>query len=73
MALRTARMTLEVRAVAELSPDEQAAPFDWDAGVESAYADAREIVERVGPEGDIAFHAEKPGSLLPEGLRDTLE
>jgi histidinol dehydrogenase len=47
-------MTLEVRAVADLSPDERAALFDRGAGVESARADAREIVERVRTEGDVA-------------------
>ena len=47
-------MTLEVRAVADLSPDERAALFDRDAGVGSARADAREIVERVRTEGDVA-------------------
>jgi len=47
-------MTLEVRAVADLSPDERAALFDRDAGVEGARADAREIVERVRTEGDVA-------------------
>ncbi|GGI99351.1 histidinol dehydrogenase [Halobellus salinus] len=47
-------MTLEVRAVADLSPDERAALFDRDAGVSDARADAREIVERVREEGDVA-------------------
>jgi len=47
-------MTFEVRAIADLSPDERAALFDRDAGVESARADAREIVDRVRTEGDVA-------------------
>ncbi|MBB6645581.1 histidinol dehydrogenase [Halobellus ruber] len=47
-------MTLEVRAVAELPPDERAALFDRDAGVAGARDDAREIVERVRTEGDVA-------------------
>ena len=47
-------MTLEVRAIADLSPDERAALFERDAGVESARADAREIVDRVRTEGDVA-------------------
>ena len=47
-------MTLEVRAVADLSPDERAALFDRDAGVAGARADAREIVDRVRTEGDVA-------------------
>jgi histidinol dehydrogenase len=47
-------MTLEVRAVADLSPDERAAFFDRDAGVGSARDDAREIVDRVRTEGDVA-------------------
>ena len=46
--------TLAVRAVADLSPDERAAIFDRDAGVAGARADAREIVERVHTEGDVA-------------------
>ena len=47
-------MTLEVRAIADLSPDERAALFERDAGVESARADAAEIVDRVRTEGDVA-------------------
>ena len=47
-------MTLEVRTVADLSPDERAALFERDAGVEGARADAREIVDRVRTEGDVA-------------------
>jgi len=47
-------MTLDVRAIADLSPDERAAFFDRDAGVADARADAREIVERVREEGDVA-------------------
>ena len=46
--------TLAVRAIADLSPDERAAIFDRDAGVAGARSDAREIVERVHTEGDVA-------------------
>ena len=43
---------MNVRAVAELSPDERAALFDRDAGVSDARAGAREILDRVHEEGD---------------------
>ena len=45
---------MNVRAVAELSPDERAALFDRDAGVADARETAREIVDRVRTEGDVA-------------------
>ena len=45
---------MNVRAVAELSPDERAALFDRDAGVADAREAAREIVDRVRTEGDVA-------------------
>ncbi|PSP57213.1 histidinol dehydrogenase [Halobacteriales archaeon QH_7_66_36] len=45
---------MNVRAVAELSPDERAALFDRDAGVADAREMAREIVDRVRTEGDVA-------------------
>jgi len=45
---------MNVRAVAELSPDERAALFKRDAGVADARETAREIVDRVRTEGDVA-------------------
>ena len=45
---------MNVRAVAELSPDERAALFDRDAGVADARETARKIVDRVRTEGDVA-------------------
>ena len=47
-------MTLQVREISELSPDERAAFFDRDAGIEDARADVEEIVDRVRTEGDVA-------------------
>jgi len=46
---------MNVRAIADLSPDERSALFERDAGVADARADAREIVERVRSEGDAAL------------------
>jgi histidinol dehydrogenase len=46
---------MNVRAVAELSPDERAALFDRDAGVADARETARDIVDRVRDEGDVAL------------------
>ncbi|MFC4359151.1 histidinol dehydrogenase [Halobium salinum] len=45
---------MEVREVAELSPDERAALFERDAGVEAVRGDVREVVNRVREEGDVA-------------------
>ncbi|PSQ22127.1 histidinol dehydrogenase [Halobacteriales archaeon QS_9_67_17] len=45
---------MNVRAVAELSPDKRAALFERDAGVADARETAREIVDRVRTEGDVA-------------------
>ncbi|GAB6880515.1 histidinol dehydrogenase [Halorubrum gandharaense] len=45
---------MNVRAVADLSPDERAAFFERDAGVEAVREDVREIVDRVRTEGDVA-------------------
>ncbi|MFD1599054.1 histidinol dehydrogenase [Halobellus rarus] len=47
-------MTLQVREISELSPDERAALFDRDAGIDEARADVEEIVGRVRTEGDVA-------------------
>jgi histidinol dehydrogenase len=46
---------MKVRAVADLSPDERAALFDRDAGVADARETARDIVDRVREEGDVAL------------------
>jgi len=46
---------MNVRAIADLSPDERAAFFQRDAGVADAADDAVEIVERVRTEGDVAL------------------
>ena len=45
---------MDVRTVADLSPAERRALFERDAGVEGVREDAREIVERVREEGDVA-------------------
>jgi histidinol dehydrogenase len=45
---------MNVRAVADLGPDERRAFFERDAGVEEVRGDARDIVERVREEGDVA-------------------
>jgi len=46
---------MNVRAIADLPPDERTALFERDAGIADARADAREIVERVRDEGDVAL------------------
>jgi len=46
---------MDYRVVAELSPDERAALFERDAGIESARSDAEEIIDRVRTEGDVAL------------------
>ena len=48
---------MNVRAVADLSPDERAAFFQRDAGVESAREAAEGIVARVESEGDVALRS----------------
>ncbi|WP_058367012.1 histidinol dehydrogenase [Haloparvum sedimenti] len=45
---------MNVREIADLSPDERHAFFERDAGVESARSDVREIIDRVRTEGDVA-------------------
>jgi len=45
---------MNVRAVADLGPDDRAALFDRDAGVEAVRSDVADIVERVRTEGDVA-------------------
>jgi histidinol dehydrogenase len=48
-------MNLDVRNIAELSPDERASFFERDAGVADVRGDVRDIVERVRTEGDVAL------------------
>jgi len=46
---------MNVRRVQDLSPDERAAVFERDAGIDEIRDDARAIVERVRDEGDVAL------------------
>jgi histidinol dehydrogenase len=46
---------MEVREIEELAPDERAALFDRDAGIESVRDDVADIVDRVRDEGDVAI------------------
>ena len=48
---------MNVRAVADLSPDERAALFERDAGVSAVREDVADIVERVREEGDVALRS----------------
>jgi len=48
---------MNVRAVADLSPDERAALFQRDAGVAGVRDPVRDIVDRVREEGDVALRA----------------
>jgi histidinol dehydrogenase len=48
---------MNVRVVADLSPDERAALFERDAGVAEVRDSVREIVERVREEGDVALRS----------------
>ncbi len=45
---------MDIRPIADLSPDERRAYFERDAGVDAVRGDVREIVERVRDEGDVA-------------------
>ncbi|ELZ10378.1 histidinol dehydrogenase [Natrialba aegyptia] len=47
-------MTIDVREIADLGPDDRVAFFDRDAGIEAVRGDVREIVDRVHEEGDVA-------------------
>ncbi|MFC6767999.1 histidinol dehydrogenase, partial [Natrinema soli] len=47
-------MTIDVQAIADLGPDDRAAFFERDAGIEAVRGDVSEIVERVHTEGDVA-------------------
>ncbi len=46
---------MNVREISELRPDDRAAIFERDAGVEAVRDDVREIVDRVHEEGDAAI------------------
>nr|WP_200862334.1 histidinol dehydrogenase [Candidatus Halobonum tyrrellensis] len=46
---------MDVRAVADLAPDERRAFFERDAGVDAVRSDVRDIVARVREEGDVAL------------------
>ncbi|MFC4437662.1 MULTISPECIES: histidinol dehydrogenase [Natrialbaceae] len=47
-------MTVDVREIADLGPDDRVAFFERDAGIEAVRGDVREIVDRVREEGDVA-------------------
>jgi len=46
---------MDYRVVAELSPDERAALFERDAGIDAVRGDAADIIDRVSREGDVAL------------------
>jgi len=46
---------MDYEAVADLGPDRRRALFERDAGVDAVRADARDIVDRVRTEGDVAL------------------
>jgi len=46
---------MNVRTIADLGPDERAAFFDRDAGVDAVRDDVRDIVSQVHEEGDVAL------------------
>ncbi|AQL44064.1 histidinol dehydrogenase [Halorientalis sp. IM1011] len=46
---------MNVREISELRPDERAAIFERDAGINEIRDDVREIVDRVSEEGDVAI------------------
>jgi histidinol dehydrogenase len=48
---------MNVREIAELTPDQRRRAFERSTGVESVREDAREIVNRVREEGDVAVRA----------------
>jgi histidinol dehydrogenase len=45
---------MDVRELSDLGPDERAALFERDAGIDEVREDVREIVDRVREEGDVA-------------------
>ncbi|ERH01811.1 MAG: histidinol dehydrogenase [Halonotius sp. J07HN6] len=46
---------MDYRVIADLSPDERAALFERDAGIDAVRGDAADIVDRVRTEGDVAL------------------
>ncbi|ERH06439.1 MAG: histidinol dehydrogenase [Halonotius sp. J07HN4] len=46
---------MDYRAVSELSPDERAAFFERDAGIDAVRGDVADIIDRVHTEGDVAL------------------
>ena len=46
---------MDVKAVADLSPDERRAVFARDAGVDDIEGDVADIIDRVRTEGDVAL------------------
>ena len=46
---------MDIRAIPDLSPDERAAIFDRESGVDAVRDDVTEIVDRVRTEGDVAL------------------
>ena len=46
---------MDYRAVSELSPDERAALFERDAGIDAVRGDVADIIDRVHTEGDVAL------------------
>ena len=48
---------MNVRAVADLSPDDRAALFERDAGVGAVRDDVDDIIDRVRTEGDVALRS----------------
>ena len=46
---------MDYRVIAELSPDERAALFERDAGIDAVRGDAADIIDRVSREGDVAL------------------
>ena len=46
---------MDYRVIANLSPDERAALFERDAGIDAVRGDAADIVDRVRTEGDVAL------------------
>jgi len=46
---------MSYRVIADLSPDERAAFFERDAGIDAVRSDAADIIDRVSAEGDVAL------------------
>ena len=46
---------MDYRVIADLSPDERAAFFERDAGIDAVRGDAADIIDRVRTEGDVAL------------------